>query len=45
MGMRHRRGQRRSSGDTTVERLTYPRDPSQVHAALYKLLEESEVRD
>jgi len=32
-------------GDTTVERLTYPRDPSQVHAALYKLLEESEVRD
>lgn len=32
-------------GDTTVERLTYPRDPAQVHAALYKLLEQSEIRD
>jgi hypothetical protein len=32
-------------GDTTFERLAYPRSPAQVHAALYKLLEESEVRD
>lgn len=32
-------------GDTTVEKLTYPRDPVQVHSALYKLLEQSEVRD
>lgn len=32
-------------GDTRVERLTYPSEPAQVHAALYKLLEDSEIRD
>lgn len=32
-------------GETTVEYVTYPREPAQVHAALYKLLEQSEVRD
>ncbi len=31
-------------GETWVEYVTYPREPAQVHAALYKLLEQSEVR-
>ncbi len=31
-------------GETMVEYVTYPREPAQVHAALYKLLEQSEVR-
>lgn len=32
-------------GDTTVERLTYPRTPAAVHTALLELLRDSEVRD
>lgn len=32
-------------GDTRVERLTYPKEPAQVHAVLYKLPEDSEVQD
>jgi hypothetical protein len=31
-------------GETTVEYVRYPREPAQVYAALYKLLEQSEVR-
>ena len=32
-------------GDTMVERVEFPSKPAAVHAALYKLLEDSEVRD
>lgn len=32
-------------GDTSVDCLTYPRDPEPVYSALYGLLEKLEVRD